>query len=185
MIPAGDLKKGTTLRVDGNLFRVMKTTYNKPGRGSAYMQTVLMDIATGKEKTHIFSADDRLDDVFVEGVPVQFLYSDGDALHFMNNQNYEQYESPIALFGEDQYFLKENMELELRIYEGNPIDYVLPTVVDYKVVEAEVAVVGDTAGNVTKRIKTETGLSVQVPIFIKEGETIRVDTRDGSYNGRG
>ena len=185
MIPGGDLKKGVTLRVDNKLMRVVKVKYNKPGRGTAYMDTQLLDLSTGNTVNRIFGADDRLEDLFVEQEPCQFLYSDGDTLHFMNSTTYEQYEAPLSLFGDDALYLKENMDLELRVYDGKPIDYVLPTTMTYTVAEAEVAVVGDTAGSVNKKVKTETGLSVQVPIFINEGETIKVDTRDGSYVGRG
>jgi elongation factor P len=184
MIPAGDLKKGTTLKIDGTLWRVVEATYNKPGRGSATMQTSLLNIATGNMSKKIFSADERLDNVFVESEEVQYLYRDGETLHFMNNSTYDQYEAPVSLFADDQYFLKDGMSLELRVYEGRPIDYVLPTTVVYTVEEAEAAVVGDTAGAVTKRIKTDTGLSVRVPMFINIGDSIKVDTRDGGFLGR-
>ncbi|MDX2162360.1 MAG: elongation factor P [bacterium] len=184
MIPAGDLKKGTTLKIDGTLWRVVSTEYNKPGRGTATMQTTLLNIETGKVNKKIFSANESLDNVFVESEEVQYLYRSGDTLHFMNNGTFDQYEADIALFGDDQYYLKDGMTLELRIYEGRPIDYVFPTTMVYEVVEAEVAVVGDTAGAVTKKVLTDTGLSVKVPMFINVGEKIKVDTRDGSFISR-
>ncbi|MFN8530387.1 MAG: elongation factor P [Anaerolineae bacterium] len=184
MIPAGDLKKGTTVKLDGSLWRVLSTEYNKPGRGTATMQTSLLNIATGKISKKIFSADEGMDNVYVESEEVQYLYRDGDTFHFMNNSTFDQYEADVALFGDDQYFLKDGMSLELRVYEGRPIDYVFPVTVVYEVVEAEVAVVGDTAGSVTKKIKTDTGLSVKVPMFVNVGEKIKVDTRDGSFLGR-
>lgn len=184
MIQAGDLKKGTTLRLDGTLFRVVDATYNKPGRGTATMQTTLMNIETGNIAKRIFGADDRLDNVFVESEEVQYLYSDGEFLHFMNNSTYDQYETNPSLFGDALLYLKEGMNLELRILDGHAIDYVLPTTVIYEITEAEVAVVGDTAGNVTKKVLTETGLSVRVPLFINVGHKIKVDTRDGSFIGR-
>lgn len=184
MIPAGDLKKGTTLKIDGALWRVVDATYNKPGRGTASMQTTLMNIATGKINKKIFAADESMDNVYVESEQVQYLYRDGDTFHFMNNNTYEQYEAGVELFGDDQYFLKDGMTLELRVYEGRPIDYVFPTTCVYEVVEAEAAVVGDTAGSVKKQVKTDTGLSVRVPLFINVGEKITVDTRDGSFIGR-
>lgn len=184
MIPAGDLKKGATLKIDGTLWRVVDATYNKPGRGTATMQTTLMNIATGNISKKIFGADERMDNVFVESEEVQYLYRDGETLHFMNNTTYDQYEADVALFGDDQFYLRDGMTLELRVYEGRPIDYAFPTTVIYEVVEAEVAVVGDTAGAVTKRVKTDTGLSVRVPMFVNIGEKIKVDTRDGSFLGR-
>ncbi len=184
MIQAGDLKKGTTLKIDGTLFRVVNTEYNKPGRGTATMQTTLLNIESGKVNKKIFSADESLDNVFVESEEVQYLYKDADFLHFMNNSTYDQYEANISLFGDDQLYLREGMTLELRIYEGRVIDYVLPTTAVYDVVDAEVAVVGDTAGAVTKKVVTDTGLSVRVPMFINIGEKIKVDTRDGSFISR-
>ena len=184
MIVAGDLKKGTTLRIEGTLYRVTNLVYNKPGRGTASMQTTLVDIRTGTTRQRIFPIDDKLDDIYVESEEAELLYRDGDFLHFMNTGTYEQYEVNLSLFGDDVYFLRDGMKLELRVYEGHPIDYVLPTTLTYEVVDAEAAVVGDTAGAVQKKVKTDTGLSLQVPIFIKVGEIIKVDTRDGSYIGR-
>jgi len=185
MIEAGDLKKGVTLRLDGNLYRVTGTVYNKPGRGTASMRTTLMNLESGQTLQRIFGIEEKLDNLFVENEEVQYLYRDGDFLHFMNKETYEQYESNISLFGDDALFLKENMDLELRIYEGRPIDYVLPTKVVYRVTDAEMAIAGDTAGSVTKKVTTETGLTVQVPLFVNVGDSIEVDTRDGQYLGRG
>ena len=184
MIPGGDLKRGMTLRLDGNLYRVTNTAYNKPGRGTASMRTTLLDIRTGQTTTRIFSAEDRVDNVYVESEPVEFLYDDGDLLHFMNTNTYEQYETSKALFGDDALYLKENMPLDLKVYEGVPIDYVLPTTVIYKIVDSEMAIAGDTAGSVTKSATIESGREIQVPLFVKVGDSVKVDTRDGSYVGR-
>jgi elongation factor P len=185
MIIAGDLKRGHTLKLDGNLYRVVNTVYAKPGRGTATMTVTLMDIATSNTKKQIFGAEEKLEDIYVEAEDVEFLYADGDILHFMNTSTYDQYESSSALFEEDVSYLKEGMALKLKFYDNRAIDYELPTKVVYTVAEAEVAVVGNTAGNVTKRVKTESGRSIVVPMFINEGDLIEVDTRDGSYLGRG
>lgn len=185
MIEAGDLKTGTTLRIDGNMYRVMKTNYNKPGRGKATMGVTMLDLRSGNTVQRIFSAEERLDNVFVDAQQVDFLYRDANTLHFMNPDDYEQYETSVELFGDDVLYLKENMRLELRLFEGMAIDYKLPTTVTMEVAEAEVAIAGDTTGKVTKKVTTETGLTVQVPIFINQGDLIVVDTRDGSYVGRG
>jgi elongation factor P len=185
MISAGDLKKGVTLKLDGNLYRVVNTTYHNPGRGAASMTANLLDIKSGNVNKRVFSAEDRLEDVYVDNENCEFLYRDGDVLHFMNIETFDQYEARTTLFDEDVHFLKEGMQLTLKFYEGQPIDYELPTTVTYKIVEAEVAVVGNSAGNVTKRVITESGLSLVVPLFINEGEMVKVDTRDGSYVGRG
>lgn len=185
MISAGDLKRGITLRLDGNLYRVTNTVYNKPGRGTASMRTTLMNLESGQTIQRVFGIEEKLDNLFVENEEVQYLYRDGDILHFMNKETYEQYEASASLFEDDVLYLKENMDLELRIYEGRPIDYQLPTKVVYKVTDAEMAVAGDTAGSVTKKVTTETGLTVQAPLFINVGDSIEVDTRDGQYLGRG
>ncbi len=185
MIAAGDLKKGVTLKLDGNLYRVVNTTYHNPGRGAASMTANLLDIRSGNVNKKVWQAEERLENVYVENEDCEFLYRDGDTLHFMNVQTYDQYEANASLFGDDIYYLKEGLQLTLKFYEGQPIDYELPTTLSYTVKEAEVAVVGNSAGNVTKRVLTESGLSLVVPLFINEGDTIKVDTRDGSYVGRG
>lgn len=181
MIEAGDVKKGTTLKLDGTLYRVSDTVYNKPGRGTATMQLTLVDIRTGNNSKRIFNSADRLDDIFVDVEQVEYLYGDSETLHFMNTGNYEQYEVPRSLFAENALYLKENLGIELKMYEGTPIDYSLPMTVTYKVTDAEVAVAGDSSGAVTKNCVTETGLNVRVPLFVNVGDTIKVDTRDGSY----
>lgn len=185
MISAGDLKKGVTLKLDGNLYRVVNTTYHNPGRGAASMTANLLDIRSGNVNKRVFSAEDRLENVYVENENCEYLYRDGDILHFMNIETFDQYEANASLFGEDIYYLKDGMQILLKFYEGAPIDYELPTTMTYRIVEAEVAVVGNSAGNVTKRVITESGLSLVVPLFINEGESVKVDTRDGSYVGRG
>ncbi len=181
MIEAGDLKKGITLKLDGNLYRVMDTAYNKPGRGTASMRTTLLDIRNGQNSQRVFSASDRLEDIFVDIEDVEFLYQDGDMLHFMNTATFEQYEVSRDLFAKEVSYLKENMQLELKFYEGMAIDYTFPTTVTYKVVDGENAVAGDSSGSVTKKVTTESGLTVQVPLFVNVGDNIKIDTRDGSY----
>ncbi len=185
MIEAGDLKTGVTLKLDNALYRVMKTTYNKPGRGKASMNTTLMDLRTGNTVQRVFGAEERLDNIFVEAEKADYLYQDGTFLYFMNPETFEQYEATTELFGDDVHYLKEGLQVELRMYEGLSIDYKLPTTVPLKVAQAEVAVAGDTSGKVMKKVTTDTGLVVSVPLFISEGEVIEVDTRDGSYVGRG
>ncbi|MDZ4764023.1 MAG: elongation factor P [Chloroflexota bacterium] len=186
MITAGDLRKGTILDLDNVLYRVMNTDYHNPGRGAASMRAQLMNIRSGATQYRVFTAEENLTNLYVEHETVQFLYRDDNFLHFMNTTTFDQYESSISLFGDDAMYLKPDMELQLMMFEGSTVlDYVLPTTVSYLVAESEMAVVGNTAGAVLKRIKTESGLSVQVPNFINEGDSIKIDTRDGSYVGRG
>lgn len=185
MIAAGDLKRGTVINLNGTLYRVNNTQYNNPGRGAASMRAQLMDIRTGNTQYRVFAADESLNNLYVEAEKVQYLYRDDENLHFMNMETYDQYEVPATLFGDDALYLKEEMELELKLNEGIAIDYTLPVTLTFKVVDAEVAIVGNTAGSVTKRVKTDTGLSVTVPNFVNIGDEIKVDSRDGSYLGRG
>lgn len=186
MIKAGDIRKGTVLRLDGNLFRVMNTQYNKPGRGSASMRAQLMDISTGNTGYRVFPADENLDNIYVETRKVKYLYNDGTSFHFMDQDSFEQYEAMMAFFDEDALFLKEDLEMQLMVMDnGVVIDYILPTTITYTVASAEAVAAGNTAGSVTKYVKTETGLSVQVPSFVDEGQQIVVDTRDKTYVGRG
>lgn len=185
MIPASDIRKGTVLQLDGTLYRVMNTQYNNPGRGAASMRAQLMDIGTTQTQYRVFSAEESLNNIYVETEEVKFLYGDDDFLHFMNNETYDQYDVNRSLFGEDALYLRDDMDLQLMTTEGSTvIDYVLPTTVTYTIVEAEVAIVGNTSGAVTKKVRTDTGLSVTVPNFVNEGDSIKVDTRDGSYVGR-
>ncbi|MEZ4667155.1 MAG: elongation factor P [Anaerolineae bacterium] len=185
MIEAGDLKTGVTLRLDNTLYRVTKTAYNKPGRGKASMNTTLLDIRSGNTVQRTFGVEERLDNIFVDAEKVQYLYRDGTLLHFMNPDSYEQYETGVELFGNDIVYLTENLELELRLHEGFAIDYKFPTTVTMKIAESDVQIAGDTSGKVLKRAKTETGLEIQVPLFVNVGDLVTVDTRDGSYTGRG
>ncbi len=185
MIEAGDLKTGVTLRLDNNIYRVTKTVYNKPGRGKASMQTTLMDLRTGNTVQRIFPSEEKLDNIYVEAEQVQYLYNDGNLLHFMNPQTYDQYEASLELFGDDIHYLSENMELELRMHEGLAIDYKLPTTVTQVIAESDVQVAGDTSGKVLKKAKTANGLEISVPLFVNVGDKVIIDTRDGSYTGRG
>ena len=185
MIPASDIRKGTVINLDGKKYRVTNTQYNNPGRGAASMRAQLMDISTLQTQYRVFSAEESLDNIYVETEDVKYLYGDSDILHFMNNETYDQYEVNRTLFGDEALYLKEDMDLQLMLDGAIVIDYQLPTTMSYTVAEAEIAIVGNTSGAVTKKVKTDTGLSVTVPNFISEGEQIKVDTRDGSYVGRG
>jgi elongation factor P len=181
MIHVNELRKGVTFTMDDDIYRVLSYQHHKPGRGNATIRTTLRNLRTGTTIQHNFISSERVQDIRVETMPVEFLYSDGELLHFMNLETYEQPALSRDIFGDDVRYLKENMDLKLKSYEGEIIDYELPTTVDYEVVEAEVAVAGDTAAGASKKVTTETGLQVEVPLFIEMGDIIRVDTRDGRY----
>lgn len=181
MIEVNELRKGVTFTLDGEIYKVLNYQHHKPGRGNATIRTTIRNLRTGATLQQTFISGDRVQEIRVETIPVEYLYTDGEFLTFLNLETYEQPTLKQDVFGDDFYFLKENMELKLKTYEGEVIDYELPVTVDYKVVEAEMVVAGDTATGVTKKVKTETGLEVQVPAFVNVGDTIRVDTRDGRY----
>jgi elongation factor P len=181
MIDVNDLRKGVTFELDGSLFKVLDYHHHKPGRGNATIRIKAVNMRSGTTLEKTFQSGDRVQDVRLDYHNVQFLYNDGDHYHFMDVETYEQTALSREVVGEYAPFLKENLELKLTLYEGEPIDIDLPTSVDMKVVHAEVSVRGDTATGVTKKVTTETGLAVMVPNFVEEGDTIRVDTRNGSY----
>jgi len=185
MIPASELRQGIIIEFNGRLYRITNTQYNNPGRGAASMRAQLMDIQTEQTQFRVFSAEDSINNIYVQTEQVSYLYRESDTLVFMNGETYDQYEVSAGLFGEDVLYLQENMELALMVSEDDKVlDYELPKSATYTVVESEASAVGNTAGSVNKKVRTDTGLSVTVPAFVNEGDVIKVDTRDGSYLGR-
>jgi len=181
VIDVNDLRKGVTFELDGSLFKVLEYSHNKPGRGNATIRTKVRDLRTGGVLEKTFISGDRVRDVRLDHHIVTFLYRDGEFFHFMDTETYEQPTLNLAAVGEAADYLTEGLEVKLTFYRDEPIDIELPTAVDLKVVEAEVAVKGDTATGATKSVTTETGLRVVVPLFVNTGDTIRVDTRTGAY----
>jgi elongation factor P len=181
MIDVNDLRKGVTFTVDDNIYRVLEYSHNKPGRGNATIRVTLRDLRSGATLQRTFGSGDRVQDIRVETVPVEFLYNDGEFLHFMDTTSFEQHELRADVFGDDAEYMTENMGMSLLTYNEEIIDYQLPTTVDHEVVEAEMAVAGNTATGANKKVTTVTGLKVTVPLFVNVGDKIRVDTRDGSY----
>ncbi len=181
MIDVNELRRGVTFTMDGELYRVLEYEHHKPGRGKAYIRTKLRNINTGATIKETFTSGDKVESVYVERRGVQYLYSDGDLYHFMDTQTYEQVAAPASILGEDAQYLKPNMELVVSVYQGRVIDVDLPTKVDLEVVDSEVAIAGDRASSTLKTVTTETGLEVDVPLFVSVGDVIRVDTRNGAY----
>ncbi len=181
MIDVNDLRKGVTFTVDGNIYKVLEYAHHKPGRGNATIRTTLRDLRSGATIVRTFQSGDRVQDIRVDSDVVEYLYNDGEFLHFMDVTTFDQHELRADVFDDDVLYLKENMQLKLLSYEGEIIDYEMPTTVEQKVTESEVAIAGDTATGATKKVTTETGLRVTVPLFVSVGDTIRVDTRDGGY----
>jgi elongation factor P len=181
MIDVNNLRKGVTFELDGNLYKVLEYSHNKPGRGNATIRIKARNVQSGTTLEKTFQSGDRVQDVHLDFHNVQYLYNDGDLYYFMDLQTFDQPAIRKDVVGEAAGFLKENMEVKLTFYRDEAIDIELPTSVDLKVTEAATAVRGDTATGVTKKVIVETGIGVDVPYFVNSGDTIRVDTRTGTY----
>lgn len=181
MIDVNELRSGVTFELDGELFKVVEYSHHKPGRGKATIRTRVRNLRTGATLEKSFISSDKVQDVRLDYRQCQFLYSDGEMFHFMDTDTYEQPALPSEAIGEAVNYLKENMEVKLTFFNAEPLDIDLPTTVDLEIVEAEMAVKGDTATGATKSVTVETGLEVQVPLFVEQGDVIRVDTRSGEY----
>jgi elongation factor P len=181
MIDVNELRKGVTFTMDGELYKVLDYLHHKPGRGKATIRTTLRNLRTGGTLQKNFISGDRVEDIRIDRRGVQYLYNDGDMYHFMDTESYEQVAIPAAVLSEQMPYLKESMQLILSTHEGEPLDVELPIAVEMNVIEAEPAVAGNTATGALKKIKIETGLELNVPLFIEVGDTIRVDTRTGEY----
>ena len=180
-IDVNQLRKGTTFTEDGEIFKVVSYSHNKSGRGGATIRVLVRNMRTGSQFEKTYNSGNRVDDIRVEAVQVEYLYGDGELLTFMDTETYEQPQMNRSVFGDDVQYLKSNLQIKLLKYGDEIIDYELPITVDYEVSDAEIAVAGDTANNPTKRVTVETGLDVKVPMFVNVGDTIRVKTEDGSY----
>jgi elongation factor P len=181
MIDVNELRKGVTFELDGNLYKVLDYSHNKTGRGNANIKVKARNLLTGANIERTFSSGQSVQDVSLDFNNVSYLYKDGDSYIFMDNKTFEQPAISEEALGDSAGYLKEGMEVKITFYKDKPIDVELPTSVDLKVVDAEMAIRGDTATGVTKKVTTETGVTVQCPNFVNVGDTIRVDTRTGDY----
>jgi elongation factor P len=181
VIDVNELRNGVTFELDGNLYKVIEYTHHKPGRGKATIRTKVRDLRTGGVLEKSFISGDKVQDVRLDYREVQFLYNDGDLYFFMDMETYEQPAINASMLGDVINYLKEGLQAKLTLHENVPLDIELPTAVELEVIEAEAAVKGDTATGANKFVTVETGLKVQVPLFINKGDTIRVDTRNGNY----
>jgi elongation factor P len=184
MAAANDLRKGMAIRYNGDISVVLEVQHRTPGNLRAFVQGTLRSIRTGKSSNVRFSSTETVELVDVTRRTLEFSYKDQDGFVFMDPENYETETLRPELLGSAQEYLSENLKVEVLYAEGKPVEIELPSSVTLKVAEAPEGVRGDSATNVQKMAKLETGKTVQVPLFIKEGELIRVDTRTGAYMGR-
>jgi len=184
MISTGELKKGVAIELDGELWQILDYHHIKMGRGSAQVRITLRNIKRGQTVERSFQAGTKWPRASMEKRPVQFLYKDGDDYHFMDNDTYDQFILTTEGLGEAAQYMKDGMTLDRTSYQGETIGVELPVTVDLKVETTEPGFAGDTAQGARKPATTETGLVVSVPLFVNEGDTIRVDTRTGEYQTR-
>lgn len=181
MISTGELRKGVVIELDDDLWQVLDYHHIKMGRGSAQVRIKLRNVKKGSIVERTFQAGERWPKVQLEHRPVQFLYRDGDEFHFMDTDTYDQFVLTAEQLGEAAGYLKDGLVLDRTAYEGETIGVELPVTVDLVVTETEPGFAGDTAQGARKPATTETGLVVQVPLFVEIGDTIRIDTRTGEY----
>jgi elongation factor P len=184
MISTSELRKGVAIELDGDLWQILDYHHIKMGRGSAQVRITLRNIKRGQTVERSFQAGTKWPRASMERRPVQFLYRDGDDYHFMDTDTYDQFSLTADQLGDAANYMKDGMTLDRTSYQGETIGVELPITVDLKVVASEPGFAGDTQTGARKPATTDTGLVVQVPIFVSEGDTIRVDTRTGEYQTR-
>ncbi len=181
MIDVNELRNGVTFLLDEQLYKVLEYSHNKPGRGKATIRIKVRNLRTGEVLEKSFISGSRVQDVRLDYREAQYLYEQNGLYVFMDNDTYEQPMINGSIMGDTINYLMEGLVVKLTFMGDEPIDIELPTAVELEVTEAEMAVKGDTATGATKQVVVETGLKVQVPLFVNVGDKIKVDTRNGSY----
>ncbi|WP_079530252.1 elongation factor P [Halobacillus hunanensis] len=184
MISVNDFRTGLTIEVDGNIWQVMDFQHVKPGKGAAFVRSKLRNLRNGNIQEKTFRGGEKVERAHIENRKMQYLYESGDMHAFMDTETFEQVELPTAQISQQLNYLKANMEVQIQSYQGETIGVELPNNVELEVTETEPGIKGDTASGGTKPATLETGLIVQVPFFINEGETLVISTNDGKYVSR-
>ena len=184
MVSTNDIRPGQSILVDNTLYLILEYQHVKPGKGKAFVKTKLKNLSSGGVLDKTFRADEDVQQAFIDNQMFQFLYKDGEDFIFMNNDTYEQLSLSPSIVEDKYLFLTSNQEVTIQMYNYTPIDLVLPPTVSLKVSKAEPAVKGDTVSSSTKSITCETGLVLNVPMFIEQDEMIKVDTKNSSYMTR-
>jgi len=184
MVSAGEFRNGVTFEYDGNVFQVIEFQHVKPGKGAAFVRTKTRNVITGAVVERTFNPADKFPTAFIERRDMQYLYSDDDLYYMMDKESFEQTPINKGLIGESFKFVKENMDVKVLSYKGNVFGVEPPFFVELEVTETEPGIKGDTATNATKAATLETGATIRVPLFVNEGDMIRIDTRIGEYMER-
>ena len=184
MISAGDFRNGVTFEMDGNVVQIMEFQHVKPGKGAAFVRTKIKNVITGAVTDKTFNPTDKYPTAYIERKEMQYLYRDGDLYYFMDNETYENMPISASTLGDNFKFVKENMNVKVLSYKGNVFGVEPPFFIELEVTVTEPGFKGDTATNATKPATLETGAEIRVPLFISEGDHIKVDTRTGEYMER-
>ena len=184
MISAGDFRNGITFELEGHVVQVIEFQHVKPGKGAAFVRTKYKNVITGAVVERSFNPTDKYPTAYIERKDMQYLYSDGDLYYFMDMETYEQQPIDSSKLGPAFQFVKENMEVKVLSYKGNVFGVEPPNFVELEVTETDPGFKGDTATNATKPATLETGAEIKVPLFINQGDMIRIDTRTGEYMER-
>ncbi|WP_293915416.1 elongation factor P [Deinococcus sp.] len=184
MISVNELRNGTKVEMDGGLWECLDYSHLKMGRGGAKVVTKFRNMETGSIVDRTFNSTEKLQDIYVEGKSMQYLYKDGADYLFMDMETFEQISLPPVLAGDAAKFFKENMEVEVAMYGDKALKITLPNQVILQIVETDPGVRGDTVSGGTKPAKLESGATVQVPLFVENGTSVKVDTRTGEYLSR-
>ena len=181
MISAGEFRNGVTFDMDGNVFQIIEFQHVKPGKGAAFVRTKIRNVISGAVVERTFSPTEKFPTAYIERKDMQYLYSDGDLYYFMDNETYENIPINADKLSDNFKFVKENIDCKILSYKGVVFGVEPPTFLELQVTKTDPGFKGDTATNTLKPATLETGDEIKVPLFINEGEMIRVDTRTGEY----
>lgn len=181
MIPATQMKRGMCIKHENDLYRVVSTHHLTPGNWRGMVQAKIRHLKSGAIIEHRFRSEDRVERAILDDTEMEYLYQDGDMHHFMNSETYEQIALSAEVLGDALFYLVANIKLRVEMYEGRPVGIELPLTVEMTIVTTEPAIKGASVSNQNKPATTETGLTVQVPPFIAEGDRIKIDTGNGAY----
>lgn len=184
MISAGDFRKGVTFEMDGSVYQIVDFQHVKPGKGAAFVRAKIRNAITGATKETTFSPNEKFEKADIQTTEMQYLYNDGELYYFMNVETYEQIPVEREAMEDAINYMKENDHATLRFYEGKVIEVLPPNFVELKVTETEPGLKGDTSSGATKPATVETGYTLNVPLFVNMGDTLRIDTRTGEYMSR-
>lgn len=176
-----EIKSGVTILVEDQVYLVIETQHVKPGKGAAFVRAKLRNLKNSAVQEKTFRGDEKIEEAFVEERKLQYLYAAGDMCHFMDQENFEEIAISADDIGEKKKFLKDNLEVSGYFYKGQTLNVNLPNFIEFKIAHTEPGIKGDTAKSGTKPAEIETGATVQVPLFIDSGDSIKVDTRTGAY----